>query len=503
MFQRIPAGSSNTTIPHFLGGGDMRRLMSILVLVLMAMALPAIPASAEGLTVEVEESYQNPGGIISIDGMADPLANVSLVVTSSFGETILNTTIQADREGYFSLSLTLEVNATPGVYRVEVAAEGEIAEDRFIVVLLSLDALAERLIDIANRCRAHLEELIQRLNASGVEIPEEALKSYEEGVDALEKAIDAFEEGDMDTAIEYAMEALKHFREALQHLSQYTTGVVAEDVAEKLRGLKRAIDRAYRFLERVEELAKRLEEEGYDVSEVWSLLEEAKRHLMEAERLLEEGDIDGAARELASARGLLGRAWAYLHGLMTPVRERRIERFLNHTKRRIRVLLVRVEALRDMVSAEKVDRCLRRLEGVEERLESVWSRVEERELGRAVDELEEASQELDDALEEVEGGYSRLLKEMDRVQARMLTLNATVKALRIMGVNETEVELELEKAEKELESMEKRLTSGKTKIKEAVKRMESYKSEMAKYVERLKEKVESWRKPSTTSQNRR
>ncbi len=336
------------------------------ILILLTLLLPVLPTSAAGLTLEIEGRYQSPGGAVMIHGSTEPLVNVSLVVISSLGETLLNTTIEADEEGEYSITLTLGVDVPPGIYQVYVEAEGETAEGSFTVVS-ALNTLAENLINIANRSRGEVEAMLDQLSQAGVEIPEEAMEGYETALTALEEALKALEEGELDSAIEEAMEALKHFKEALQHLSEEVPPPPAEAAAEEIRGLRVAIERAYEFAERVRDLAEKLEE-GYEVGEALSLLEEAEAHLAEAERLLEEGDVDGAARELAWARGLLGRAWALLQVAMTPVREMRIGRFLNHTEKRIEALKARIEALRDEIPEEKLNRSLEKLEEVADSL---------------------------------------------------------------------------------------------------------------------------------------
>ena len=498
LFRRIPPDSSNKTASKLKAVNVMRRTAAIIFLALMASLLPAMPASARGLTLEVEGRYQNPGGVISIYGAAEPGAEVSIVVTSMMGEVILNTTVKADEDGSYTLQLTLEENATPGVYRVSAISDGESAEGSFTVTISALETIAERLIQIANRSRLRVEALMERLNSSGVEIPEEALEHYQHGVDALNKAVEALRDGRAEDSIRYAMEALREFREALRILLSEMPTTAAEDVAEEMRCLKMAIERAYSFLERMEEMADRLEDEGYNVSEVREMLDEARMHLEEAERLISDGEVEEAARELAAARGLLGRAWAYLHKLMMGVRERRIVRFLNHTERRIEALKMRIETLRGRVPEEKLDRCLRRLERVEEKLERMRTRVEEREMRGIVAELDNATSEMVRALGEVEGDYSRLLMEVDRLQAKMLILNETARRIALRGGNPTEIREEVERAKMKLREMTQHLRERREAVRRIVKHLSEHREEMAKYAERLRERIEKTSKTSRT-----
>jgi len=476
----------------------MRRLMAILILALVTAMLPVNPASAQGLTVEIEGKYQNPGGVVSIHGSARPGAEVSIVVTSALGVVILNTTVEADEDGCYSLELFLQANATPGLYKVSAYSDGESVERSFTVTISSLETIAEKLIRIANMSRMKVETLMERLNDSGVEIPEEAVESYENGVETLSKAVEALKGDDPSGAIEYALKSLEGFRAAMGILFEEAPRTTAEDLAEKMRILKTAIERAYSFLERVEELADRLEGEGYDVSEARSLLEEARTHLEEAERLLSDGEVDDAARELASARGLMGRAWGYLHKLMADVREKRIERFLNHTERRIEALKARVEALRGRVPDEKLDRCLERLDRVEERLERIREHLREREMGAIVEELYNASRDMGRALGEVEGDYSRLLREMDRLQAKMLTLNATARGIALRGGDATEIREEAERAKMRLRSMIEHLRERRENVRRIVRHIIQHREELTKYAEKLRERAEETSKTSQT-----
>lgn len=451
-----------------------------ITLFLLAMILSAIPASSQQVSLEIEGNYYPPGGVVRIYGTTDPGANISLVVTSSLGEVLLNITMVADTVGNYTFDFTLETDAPPGIYTVSVSIDDEVETETFTVILSALETLTEQLIEVANNSRLQVEKEIQRLNETGLEILGKALEHYEEGLEALNESLEELGKGEFDDAIEEAMEALRSFKKALLLLSVKAPKVRGEEEAERIRGLEVAIERAYEFLERVEELAEDLMEREYDVSDIEGNLTEAYENLENATMLVEEGEVDGAARELGEAREILGRTWAQLHTLMSSVRMNRVERFMNHTQIRIEALKRRLEALRDRIPEEDVEECLEALQNVEKRLRRIRGHITFGELEEALEELEETSEDIEEALEEVEGRWSIFLSEVDRLQAKMLMLNHTARFLMKKGLDISEFEEEMEEMEDEMEEIMERLRERKERIEEVMEEVIERRREIRK-----------------------
>ncbi|RLI19082.1 hypothetical protein DRO49_01220, partial [Candidatus Bathyarchaeota archaeon] len=99
---------------------------------------------------------------------------------------------------------------------------------------------------------------------------------------------------------------------------------------------------------------------------------------------------------------------------------------------------------------------------------------------------------------EVEGDYSRLLMEVDRLQAKMLILNETARRIALRGGNPTEIREEVERAKMKLREMTQHLRERREAVRRIVKHLSEHREEMAKYAERLRERVEKTSKTSRT-----
>ncbi|RLI09579.1 hypothetical protein DRO42_03905 [Candidatus Bathyarchaeota archaeon] len=444
----------------------MRKFTALLMVALMVSPTVAAIVGASPLTVGTDKALYIPGEDVEISGTAEPGASINITVNDP-REVIYNLTVSADPEGNYSIIVSLAADALPGHYVVTASTDGETVETSFMVTMTNLSMLVENLLSHVERSQERVEEALAEFEEG---VPEDALESYQDGVDAAETARQLAEEGDYSGAIESALQALRHFQDAFRSVMEAraeealeTAEETAEEEAEKAVELRVAIERARAFLRKVNATADRLEEDGYDVSQIREVLAEANDTLARAEELLESGDVSAAAHALADARGTIGRMMGLLHSMAKKVKAEKAEKFVEQMQKRIQGLEDKIDKLRDRLEEKNAVRANQTLQAVEEKLQRIRERLEAGDVDAALDELDDAVEEIDEGIDELNGhGISSLLKEANRVEAKIRALNATAMMLKNRGLNASGVEEEISRARSLLEEMMERLEEGDT-----------------------------------------
>jgi len=288
--------------------------------------------------------------------------------------------------------------------------------------------------------------------------------------------ISADEDGDYDTTVQLSSDApegsynvtASTVDATAQASFTVTISISAEDetveeAAERAVVFKVAIERAYAFLARVNATAERLKDEGYDVDQIKANLDEANVTLTQAGALLGLFDIDGADRKLATARGILGRTMGLLHSTAKKVKAVKTERFLEQVERRILSMNEKINRFRDGFTAGAVVSVTAALQNTKMKLERIRVRLIAGDVAEAIDELEDAVEEIDESVDELNGlGISKLIKSMNKLEAKIRVLNATAKKLGRRGKDTSEIEEEIQIAQNLLNEATALLEEGNT-----------------------------------------
>jgi tetratricopeptide (TPR) repeat protein len=479
VFQAIPPGSSNTGNNPSRMRMDMERRIAVLMMV----ALIALPGTitlmpgqaADALTIHTDKGHYTPGEGVRIYGEGARNADITIKVNSPLN-TILNITVTADENGTYSYKFNLPHDSAPGVYTVTAIMGGEVAETNFTVFLTEVREIAESLIDMANRSRTLVEEAFQGLKDRNITVPPDAMASYNEGVRLLEGAQSQLDEGQYRAAMSLAFEALQRFTRALQRA--HTIAPPPYEGLEELEratGLRVAIERANETLKRINSTLTSLR--TYIVEE-YSLfnqtLESAQGHLENATKMLNAGNVAGAANELALARGIIGRLTGLINSAAGRLKAMKALRFMEMTKEQVRKLEEKVLRLRVRLTEREMNACMEALRNVEAKLAMIRERLAQGDVEGALKELEEASDMIEKGIGNLERRELNLfLGEVNRLEARIRSLRNTIEALKKKGLNTSEAEEMLGRAEallnNALSSMERGEDFGENreKLKEA------------------------------------
>ena len=330
------------------------------------------------------------------------------------------------------------------------------------------ETAAERLVEHVEDVMERLEEALERL---GEEVPEAAEDSYDLGVDDLEAAIVLLEDGNYTGASSKAREAFRHFSEAFKAIRELLAEEPTEEEedAEERLGLRVAIERAYVYLDRVNETLRRLSEELEDVSEVEALLERARMHLDYAMGNFTSGDYDVSVREFTEARRLLGSANALLHRSILEHKRAKAAQYMEHVRAQIRNLNGTLQRLQEQLEEGRLTRVRAVLNATVRHLQRLQERLGEygagEDIGDALDELEDAVEGMGESLDDLnEEGMGEQLRSINRVQAWIQVMNATRNRLSRRDEDSSEIQERIreriQEAEQMMEEAKERLGRG-------------------------------------------
>ncbi len=329
------------------------------------------------------------------------------------------------------------------------------------VTVRNYEKITENLLAQLVRNQERIEAFIEKLG--DVEIPEDVRESFSKGVNTTEEAKALFEEGDNEGAAEKAYEAMRYFADAFKKLHETLPEEPEEAVeveAERARGLKVAIERAFEYLDRVNTTVQNLDDD-IDISPVMDELEKAKRLLEEARGYLDAGGIDTVARALAAARVTLGSANGLFNSMIKKQKENKAERFIVQVSANIRNINGTLDHLRERLEEGKTSSVKNVLNTTARKIERLRERLKEEGIDELLEELKDAVDDIDDSLDELDDNNTAAqLKEMNRIHSRIQVLNATALKLERKGLNNTKVKAEIGYTNSLLQWMRNRYEEG-------------------------------------------
>ena len=484
-----------------------KRLVTLFMLVLIISPTFGV-VQAQALTVGVDETAYEPGDSVEIYGTAGSLVNVSIIVFDGYMNVFdLNVTTEVD--GNYSVSVDLEEDAENGTYTVTASVGVETAQTYFHVMVQDLEELAENLISQAEDSQEGVEDIFEELKEGGIDIPSGANESYNLGVEALEAALAHFEDGNYTEADDYAYEAVLLFGDAYQQVQDLVPVEPTDDDDDEEEAdeesLAVAIDRAFAYWAKLNDTVTRLDDEGYNVTRIMEILDEAYDRLEAASEELLAGNHTGAVEEFRATRSVLGRIHGYLQSTVKEHKQKKAEQFMEQFQRRIQnvngTLLRLQERLEEGVTARVrgvLTSTMNKLQQLRRRMAAGMSSDD---LEAALDELEGTVEDIEEGIEGLGKNYANKIKSMNQVEARIQVLNKTAQRLARKGQDISGFQGEMDDAEGLLNQLRERFQAGdiddigellddaQDSFKEAHRRLQREKQ--SENIERIKEKIEN------------
>lgn len=286
------------------------------------------------------------------------------------------------------------------------------------------------------------------------------------GEEASQEAEVLFENAHIEAAEAKAVEALRLYEEAVRAAISEAdeSGEDEFDVAE----LQGRLERASAVVNEIEGVATKLEEEGYDASEIWSCLEDLSALLDGAETAFASGDFESCWETAYSVDERLDLAWSILGDLTEAKKVKRTLEFLDYSGARLQLLEDRVN---DMLGNQSLS------DGVKDDVYATFRETENLFKGfrglvasGRVDEvidgfdglLEDTYDELGE-IETLDKDGLKNLRAIEKVEAKSLHLAGKIGKIKEGGVDTGELEESIQETEDVIEEAVDDINRGQMK----------------------------------------
>lgn len=351
---------------------------------LFAMLLASVYSASYAqstISLSLDKRAYTKGESVTIFGVVQPAGNIPVLlqVWSPDNEACNFQRLNAREDGSFaSMPVVLSGNTCgkAGTYTVK-AFYGDLQGSTTFQLQLSAEkpgnGRLQALLEVLANAKKSIDEKIAALQGKGITIPDRILKLYDEGLKEYDLAKRAVEAQDTASAKDHIRKAMKAFKKVSADLSSLearegkSSDRSGEDKARDVNKLKEAISRTEQFRNKLAGIAA-----SSGITDLDARFAEADKALRDALAFAEAGDIDSAAKSLASAKKILDDVQK---SITTKSKEsEKAKKFATQTIERIDRMIAEAEALN--APQELVDQ-----------LKAIQQKLQNAETVREVDEI--------------------------------------------------------------------------------------------------------------------
>ncbi len=353
--------------------------------------------------------------------------------------------------------------------------------------------LAEQLISLLGPSR---EQTIAALY--GIEGDEELSESVSEillsGEEATAEALALFDEGSYEEAMELATTAMQLYGDAIRTAVEAELEEDGEDAAEEEAmgsiELGGEIERVFSYLDKVRKTVTRLEKKGLDVSVYEALVDEAEEHLLRAEEMLDDDDVEGAEAEESVAMEILDEVMGLLRRESEESKAGKASKFLEKTAERLEKLEDRItEKIGGLDSGQEAT-IHQAFQDAKNENQEIKSMIEAGEIDAGLGRFKEVLEDEDDALgvvESLDEVMAKNLKTITKIEAKQDRLEEKLEGLKEDDSDDVDPEEDGGAAE---EGFEERFEKLGEKLREKIEKAEEKSKEAREKIERAVSSLE-------------
>ena len=250
--------------------------------------------------------------------------------------------------------------------------------------------LTEQLITILTSTRDQTLEIIEQMGEDG-ELPRSILELVTRGQNAYEDALYSYSESDWSSAKDSAMESLGLYGDAMG-LSLYIQSENQDEDSPKEETIEVTVslERTLSFFDKVLQLSEKLEQDGFNVTDVNSYLEDVSEHISIAESHLETVENLEAEEERVISESILTEALQCLEEMSANMKIEKASKFFKRTGGQLERLKVRInETLTfSQVNSTDISVANTALKGAKKKSHSLVHIVESGDLDTPMEEYE-------------------------------------------------------------------------------------------------------------------
>ena len=337
-----------------------------------------------------------------------------------------------------------------------------------------------KLLELFDRANTTLTEIIAKLEARGVTIPEEVLNNYDMGLATANEAIQLRDEGKYAEAKEKILEAMQHLRNATLPIADDLEEVETseEKEAREADGIEAAIERIQARIEKLREIAENAAARGINASQIIERLGNVTELLSRIKGHIEAGNISEAAKEKEMSQRWFGEAMAALKPIIETYKANQAERFLNMTEERLSRISNRINNIISRLPIPEHARNRitlnmgRGIKTAQSRIAEVRSLLREGKIIDAIPKLGELRADIANLMAEMkkqpnmEPEVGDALEKIDRCEIALDVLENRSEILGEKGANVTVLLMEIHEARNLLQNAVENLKEGELTIVE-------------------------------------
>ncbi|WP_309492826.1 hypothetical protein [Candidatus Hecatella orcuttiae] len=316
----------------------------------------------------------------------------------------------------------------------------------------------DELLEILEASKSYVEAAFSRLEDLGIPIPDVAKDKYEEGLSLAATAVQLRDEARYEEAKEVALQAMQIFKEVSLEIAPDVEEAETPEEREAYEaiGLTAARERAEAFINKLDSLADKAEELGYDVSAIWEIIDEARDILSTGASLVEAGDVDEAGRHIGMAISTAAKAMGEVRPIIKANKAVQAQRFLEKAEERLARLEERIDVLSRLpaVLPPQAEQGIRQaqaaLENARSRVAEVRALLQAGNIEDAIEGLEDVRRNAERSLEEFGGAKPEVAENLvaiERINATLDFLKERLEDARAKDINVDQIEETLRRAE--------------------------------------------------------
>ena len=196
---------------------------------------------------------------------------------------------------------------------------------------------AEALIGILEANNISILNAFSDLESQGITAPSTAETKYSQALTHATEATNLMNTGNYSGAGNEAVEAMQLFKEALTLLQDASQTEPSATVvaAENITRIKAALNQAFSYVERLENLSAKAYTAGYNTTVLDVNISAAKSHLETAADYIADRNYDGAVDEIRAAKAMLVELKDPLNRLTQAVKVANVEAYLQEAEDRL------------------------------------------------------------------------------------------------------------------------------------------------------------------------
>jgi len=313
------------------------------------------------------------------------------------------------------------------------------------------DTTIESLLKILERSRDRVNAAFERLEDRGIAVPDAAKEKYSEGLGIVAVALQLGEAGEFEQANQKALQAMQKFREALLEIADEMeeTETPVEKEAYRVAVQTAARNRVQIYIDKLETLADRAEELGYNVTRIRKTLTEARNYTTNAINLAEVGDVDKAGGEVGKAVSTAAKTMGELQPIVKANKVKQTQKFIEKAEERLVVWEGNMGKLSEQVSPQAQQAINQTMVNARNRVKEAQAVLKAGDVQVAVEKLREMNRDTERSVEEfraVKPDSAEKLVEIKEIDTMVRMLGAKLEWLEKQGVDVSEIAGKLETA---------------------------------------------------------